>query len=61
MVGFYINIAMWSWFYVAQPELEVLLACGKTMAQEALEHMPKGKALSATAVGAVEHIVTHKL
>ena len=33
MVGFYIIIAMWTWFYVGQPEQEVMLACGRTVAQ----------------------------
>lgn len=33
MVGFYVTIAMWTWFYVGQPEQEVMLACGMTVAQ----------------------------
>jgi len=27
MIGFYVIIAMWTWFYVGQPELEVMLSC----------------------------------
>ena len=33
MVGFYIVIAMWTWFYVGQPDLEVMLACKTTVAE----------------------------
>jgi len=33
MVGFYIIIAMWTWFYTGQPEQEVMLACGTTVAE----------------------------
>jgi len=33
MVGFYVIIAMWTWFYTGQPELEVMLACRTTVAQ----------------------------
>jgi len=39
MVGFYIIIAMWTWFYVGQPEMEVMLACGKTTMADALAHV----------------------
>ena len=33
MVGFYVIIAMWTWFYDGQPEQEVMLACGITVAE----------------------------
>jgi len=33
MVGFYIIIAMWTWFYTGQPEQEVMLACKTTVAE----------------------------
>ena len=33
MVGFYIIIALWTWFYNGQPEQEVMLACGITVAE----------------------------
>lgn len=49
MVGFYIIIAMWTWFYVGQPELEVMLACGTTVA-DALAHLGEGE----SGEGAVE-------
>ena len=49
MVGFYIIIAMWTWFYVGQPEQEVMLACGITVA-EAL-------AAEETAEGVVSEVV----
>ena len=32
MVGFYLVIALWTWFYVGQPGHEVMLAC-TTVAQ----------------------------
>ncbi|KAF9653776.1 hypothetical protein BDM02DRAFT_3182767 [Thelephora ganbajun] len=41
MIGFYIIIAMWTWFYVGQPEQEVMLACRTTVA-EALTHLGEG-------------------
>jgi len=45
MVGFYIIIAMWTWFYVGQPEQEVMLACGRTVAQAlAAEEAAEGTA-----------------
>lgn len=45
MVGFYIIIAMWTWFYDGQPEQEVMLACGKTVA-EALANEATGEGVS---------------
>ena len=33
MVGFYLVIAMWTWFYEGQPGQEVMLACGTTVAE----------------------------
>lgn len=33
MIGFYVTIAMWTWFYVGQPGQEVMLACGTTVAE----------------------------
>lgn len=33
MVGFYIIIALWTWFYVGQPEQGVMLACKTTVAE----------------------------
>ena len=33
MVGFYVIIALWTWFYTGQPEQKVLLACGMTVAE----------------------------
>lgn len=33
MVGFYITIALWTWFYVGQPEHEAMLACTTTVAE----------------------------
>ena len=43
MVGFYIIIAMWTWFYVGQPEQEVMLACGTTVAEAwAIEEAAEG-------------------
>ena len=48
MIGFYVVIAMWTWFYVGQPELEVLLSC-KSVAE----------ALSELGTEAAEDIVEH--
>ena len=55
MVGFYIVIAMWTWFYVGQPELEVLLSC-KSVA-EALA----AEGISDAAEEAAEHIAARWL
>jgi hypothetical protein len=33
MVGFYIIIAMWTWFYTGQPDQVVMLACRTTVAE----------------------------
>lgn len=50
MVGFYVIIALWTWFYVGDPGQEVMLACGTTVA-EALAN-------EETATGAVNELVT---
>jgi len=47
MVGFYIVIAMWTWFYTGQPEQVAMLACRTTVAEAAEE----------TAEGAVSELV----
>lgn len=44
MVGFYIIIAMWTWFYVGEPQQEVMLAC-KTTVAEALTHLDDGESV----------------
>jgi len=49
MVGFYIIIALWTWFYAGQSEQEVMLACTTTIA-EAL-------AQEASAEGAASELV----
>lgn len=49
MIGFYIIIALWTWFYVGQPGQEVMLACTTTVA-EALAH-------EASAEGAASELV----
>ena len=33
MIGFYIVIASWTWFYVGQPAQAVMLACGTSVAE----------------------------
>jgi len=40
MVGFYIIIGMWTWSYIGQPELSVMLTCGSV--SEALSHLGEG-------------------
>ena len=55
MIGFYVIIAMWTWFYVGQPELEVMLTC-KSVA-EALS----SEGGSDAAEGAAEHIAARWL
>ena len=55
MIGFYIIIAMWTWFYVGQPELEVMLTC-KSVA-EALSSEGGPEAVE----GAVEHVAARWL
>ena len=52
MVGFYVIIAMWTWFYTGQPEMEVMLAC-KTTVAEALAHLGEEQAEEV-----VEHLAT---
>jgi len=41
MVGFYITIALWTWFYDGQPGHELMLACTTTVA-EALANEENG-------------------
>lgn len=45
MVGFYVIIAMWTWFYDGQPEQEVMLACRMTVA-EAVANGSTGEGIS---------------
>jgi len=33
MIGFYVIIALWTWFYTGQPEQVVMLACKSTVAE----------------------------
>ena len=33
MIGFYVIIALWTWFYVGEPGHEAMLACTTTVAQ----------------------------
>lgn len=33
MIGFYIIIALWTWFYVGEPGHEAMLACTTTVAE----------------------------
>jgi len=51
MVGFYIIIAMWAWFYPGQPEQEIMLVCNISVAEalaqegaaeEAASHLVSG-------------------
>jgi hypothetical protein len=50
MIGFYIIIALWTWFYVGDPGHDVMLACTTTVA-EALAN-------EANAEGTVIELVT---
>lgn len=36
MIGFYVIIALWTWFYVGQPEHVMMLACKTTVADSIL-------------------------
>jgi hypothetical protein len=47
MIGFYVIIALWTWFYTGQPDQRAMLGCG-TVA-EALAH-------KVTAEGVTEHL-----
>jgi len=42
MVGFYIVIAMWTWFYTGQPEQVAMLACMTTVSEAAAEETAEG-------------------
>jgi Ca2+:H+ antiporter len=55
MIGFYVIIALWTWFYPGQPEQKLLLVCGTTIA-EAVTHFGQGGTEGAE--GAVSHLVT---
>lgn len=49
MIGFYIIIAMWTWFYVGEPGHEAMLACATTVAEALADE--------ATAEGAANELV----
>jgi len=55
MIGFYVIIAMWTWFYIGQPELEIMLSC-KSVA-EALA----AEGITEAAEGAADHITARWL
>ena len=42
MVGFYVIIALWTWFYDGQPEQEVMLACGISVAEAVANEVTAG-------------------
>ena len=42
MVGFYVIIVMWTWFYDGQPEQELMLACGITVAEAVANEATRG-------------------
>ena len=50
MIGFYVIIAMWTWFYVGQPGQEVMLAC-KTTVAEALANLANEGSVEGAASG----------
>jgi len=41
MVGFYIVIATWTWFYIGQPAQAVMLACGTSVAEALANEVTK--------------------